>query len=768
MKRASAFTIVVLALWSAASALAQPSQPNLIIELERLANTGSVLMIAAHPDDEHTALLAYLAQGRKLRTGYLSLTRGEGGQNVIGPEKGALLGAIRTQELLAARRIDGAEQFFTTAVDFGFSKTAEESLQKWDRSRVVGDIVRVLREFQPDVVLLRFSGTPADGHGQHQASNILGREAIEAAKDPARYPEQGLKPWSVMRVFTMPRGAGAFTVDTGAYNPLLGYSYTELAGISRSQHESQAMGAAQNVGAARTSLQPVGEAPSSGDFIDGIPTGPARLAPQFAALLTKAIGAFDPRRPHEVIPTLLQARRALRSLESDLAARKIRELDEMVARCAGMILEAAVQRPHAVAGGTVPLRIQAINRSPVAIRLDGVDVPGLPAIPAADLPENSLVRKQVDWRVQTPVPTARFRLLVGGEALEIARPLVYRYVDDVLGDRTQPFAVTPPVSVSFSESAILFPSVAAREVPVRVQAYSDAVEGTVALQLPAGWPAQPAQRFRIDKNGGAVTLRFRVTPPHRFTAPNIRAVATVHGVAVDQSVVIVRYPHIPTQTVLQPAVARFTRADVKVLARSVGYIPGAGDEVPAALRQIGCEVKIITADELASGSLAGYDAIVTGVRAFNVREDLRANVERLNEYVRKGGTLVVQYNTADDVLGQLGPYRFKVGRGRVAVEEAPVRIVDASSPVLRGPNAISAADFEGWVQERGLYFPSEWDSKLQSVIASNDPGEKELAGGILYAKHGEGAYIYTSYSWFRQLPAGVPGAFRIFANLLSQ
>jgi hypothetical protein len=404
------------------------------------------------------------------------------------------------------------------------------------------------------------------------------------------------------------------------------------------------------------------------------------------------------------------------------------------------------------------------------MRLESVNIAGAESIPAVDLPENAPVRKQIDWRVQTPVPTAQFRILTGGEALAVERPLVYRYVDDVLGDRTQPFVVTPPVSVSFADSAVLFPDATRRDVPVRVQSYAGgAVEGKVMLELPAGWSVQPLeQAFKIEKDGGAATVRFKVAPPVESAAPTVRAVATVGGTRTDSSVVVIRYPHIPTRIVVQPATTRFTRADVRVLAKTVGYIPGAGDDVPAALKQMGCDVKIVTPDELAAGTLDRYDAIVTGVRAFNVRSDLRANIGRLNDYVRNGGSLVVQYNTTDDILGQLGPYPLKLGRGRVAVEEAPVRVLQPDSPVLRGPNAISARDFAGWVQERGLYFPSEWDGRLQTVISSNDPGEKELPGGILYGKYGDGAYIYTSYSWFRQLPAGVPGAFRIFANLLSQ
>jgi hypothetical protein len=530
------------------------------------------------------------------------------------------------------------------------------------------------------------------------------------------------------------------------------------------------MGSAENVGTALVGLQILGEGPASGDFLEGIPTGPARLSPQFAALMTKAIGSFDLRRPHEIIPTLLQARRTLRSLEGDLAARKLKELDELVVGCAGMLLEAAVQRPYATTGAKVPVRIQAINRSPVPMRLDAVEIPGMDTLPPADLPDNTLLRKQLTWNVQTTVPVAQFRILAGGEALTIERPLIYRYVDKVLGDRTQPFAVTPPVSVAFAESSVLFRDATPREVPVRVQSYAGTgVEGKVALELPSGWSAQPPeQAFKIDTDGGSVTLRFKVAPPSASAAPTVRAVATVNGTRYDSAVIVIRYPHIPTQTLVQPASTRFTRADVRVLAKTVGYIEGAGDDVPAALRQMGCDVQIVTPDELAAGSLGHYDAIVTGVRAFNVRSDVRSNVGRLNEYVRNGGRLIVQYNTNDNALGQLGPYPLKLGRDRVSVENAPIHILNPDSPVLRGPNAITARDFEDWVQERGLYFPSEWDPKLQTVIASNDPGEKELPSGILYGKYGEGAYVYTSYSWFRQLPAGVPGAFRIFANLLSQ
>jgi LmbE family N-acetylglucosaminyl deacetylase len=772
MKRALRPFATVLVLWLAASALAQPSAPspakNLQLAIERLANTGSVLMIAAHPDDESTSLLAYLALGRRVRTGYLSLTRGEGGQNVIGPEQGALLGVIRTQELLAARRLDGAEQFFTSAVDFGYSKTAEETLQKWDRDRVTGDTVRIIREFQPDVVILRWTGTPADGHGQHQAAGIIGMDAVLAAAKADRYTSQGLKPWTTQRVFVFQRKDGPVPVEVGGYAPLLGYSYTEIAGMSRSRHESQAMGTAQSVGPSRVFLEPVIPKKVSGDFLDGIAMGPERLSPQVAVFLKSAVAEFHPERPHETIPILLQARRMLRSLSGHLVERKLRELDEVVAKCAGLSIDAVTAQPHAINGARIPIQVQVTNRSPIAMKLEAVDVPGAATTPGADLPNNIPVRRIVAWNVQTPVPSAQFRFRIGGEPILITRPILYRYVDKVLGDRTQPFAVVPPVSVRFAEPTLIFPSENPRDVNVTVRSYAGPTKGSVSLSLPKGWSSNPETApFKLAADGAEMTLAFRVTPSESKSAGDATAIADT-GVKTSSSVLSIRYPHIPTQTIIQPAKARFVRENMRILAHKVGYIMGAGDTIPDALRQLGCSVTLLTGADLAIGDLEQYDAILTGVRAFNVRDDVRASIARLNDYVYKGGALIVQYNTADDSINTLGPFSIKLGSGRVSVEQAPVQILKPKSVLLNFPNAITPADFDGWVQERGLYFPTQWDARYEAPISSNDPGENPLPGGILYAKYGEGAYIYTSYSWFRQLPAGVAGAYRIFANMLSQ
>jgi LmbE family N-acetylglucosaminyl deacetylase len=721
------------------------------LAIERLSVNGRALMIAAHPDDENTALLAWLARGRKVRTGYLSITRGEGGQNLIGPEQGSLLGVIRTQELLAARRIDGAEQYFTSAVDFGFSKSVDETLAKWGREKTLGEMVRVIREFRPHVIILRFSGTPRDGHGHHQASAVLGREAFTAAADPTRFPEQlkDVQPWQATRllwnVFSFTREqeleaaklSDRLEVDLGAYDPLLGYSYSEIAGMSRSEHRSQGMGSPERRGSAKNYLAHVAGTPAKADLFEGTaPDTPLNIP-------------FDPRKAHESIPYLLEARK-------NIAKDRREEVGEAIALCAGLWLDASAAKPYAVAGSEVPLTKLAVNRSPVKIEWEGTP----------------LTYNKVETRksaVSSP-QAIDFNLTVLGQPLVLKRPVHYRYVDKIRGELTRPFEVGPPVSVRIAEPTLVFASREARKIDVQLLAFAPAQSGSVRLRVPAGWRAEPeSQAFALTAVGQQSTVTFNVTPPVGAAEAELSAVAAVNGKDLSTHVLVIDYPHIPPQTLFEPAAAKAVRADVNVLARNVGYIMGAGDEIPGALRQIGCNVSLLAPADLAQSDLSRFAAIVTGVRAYNTRSDLEANQHRLLDYVHRGGTLVVQYNVLErgGELGNLGPYPFRIGRDRITVEDAPIEVLRSAHPLLETPNRITAADFEGWVQERGLYFPSEWDPKYETVLASHDPGEKPLAGGLLYARYGKGAYVFTAYSWFRQLPAGVPGAYRLFANLLS-
>jgi LmbE family N-acetylglucosaminyl deacetylase len=766
---------ILIAAALATASLAQPNVHGAIetqFALERLNVTASALMIAAHPDDENTAVLAWLARGLKVRTGYLSLTRGEGGQNVIGPEQGRLLGVIRTQELLAARRIDGAEQFFTRAVDFGYSKTADETLAFWGREQVLGDIVRVIRTFRPDVIILRFSGTARDGHGHHQTSAILGKEAFEAAADPTRFSDQlrQLRPWQAKRIvwnafrFTPEQEKeiaalpGRVEVDAGEFDPLLGYSYAEIAGQSRSMHRSQAMGTPQVRGPVKETFAHVAGQPAERGLFDGVQFGWTNAA---GPLLKQAAATFDPRHPERTLPLLVEARPHVGIDHTR------RELDDAVMLCAGLWLDASADRPYAAEGDTVQVRLQAISRSRANVSLTLMAIEGGASQPGGELTYNVPKTATVRWLARAgAVPSARFRVRIGGEDIEIERPIRHRYVDSVRGELTRPLEVVPAVSAAFARRAVVFPSSQPRPIEVQVRAYRDGVAGELPIALPSGWTAEPrAASFKLGRAGEQTVLRFRVTPPESEE----RAEAALPGSTVE----LVEYPHIDPQAILSTPRSSFVRADVKLLVRRVGYIMGAGDLVPDALAQLGCEVTLLNEEDLARGDLSRFDAIITGVRAYNVRRDLRANHNRLIAYLANGGTLVVQYNVLEgrqrdsDALRDIGPFPIRIGRDRISVEQAPVEILRNDHPLLNSPNRITSADFEGWVQERGLYFAASWDPRYETIIASHDPGERPLAGGILFARHGKGSYVFTSYSWFRQLPAGVPGAYRIFANLLS-
>jgi len=830
-KASRSLFLVTLALLLLALALA-PLQaqrelhgyPQLKLALQRLQVLGSVLMIGAHPDDENTALLAYLARGRHLRAAYLSLTRGEGGQNLIGAEQGELLGLVRTQELLAARRIDGAEQFFTRAVDFGYSKSLEETLQKWGREEVLGDIVWVIRKFRPDVVVLRFSGTARDGHGHHQASAVLGKEAAQLAGDPSQYPDQlqWVEPWQPKRVVwnTFSFGAqgfrdtaevaGRLDLEIGHYNPVLGLSYGEIAGMSRSMHRSQGFGAPLRRGSLVNSFVVVAGEPASRDLLDGVDTSWRRVpggAP-VAELLAKAEQQLNPDQPEQIIPLLLEARTRISQLDTWWAREKLPELDEAIALAAGLRLDATVDTGTLIPGKTARLSLQALNRSTYSIRWAAASLSTGETIHIGkSLAYNQPVRQDLDWNVPArwsytrpywlrapkegerygasdpevrglaedpPLLSAVFRLEIDGVVVELRRPVVYRYVDRVEGELEESPAVLPPISLVVPAAPLVFPRAAARDVAVRVVAHTGGVGGTVELELPPAWRASPNQRsFRLDRAGEAATMLFRVDPPAEQQTGWLKGVARLGDTTVGTGVRVISYPHIPKQVVTYPAETRIVRVEAKTLARSVGYVMGAGDEVPEALRQLGCDVTLLGEQELAEANLARFDAIVTGVRAFNVRQDLRAHFQRLLDYVRDGGTLVVQYNVAsggpagEPSTGPLGPYPLVIGRGRVTVEEAPVRFLEPAHPLLAQPNPITQADFEGWIQERGLYFASEWDSHYTPLFAMADPGEAPLAGSTLVARLGKGVYIFTALSWFRQLPAGVPGAYRIFANFLS-
>ena len=794
--------------------------------LAKLNTTGSVLMIAAHPDDENNPLLAYLARGRKLRTGYLALTRGEGGQNLIGPEKGDLLGIVRTQELLQARRVDGGEQYFSRAIDFGFSKTSEEALTKWGREQLLGDVVWVVRKFRPDVIVLRFTGTPRDGHGQHQASAILGKEAFTAAADPKRFPEQlqYVKPWQAKRVmwnvfaFTPQQIKeaealeGKVGMDVGQYDPVLGYSYRQIGAMSRSMHRSQGQGTAEERGAAEQFMITVAGDPAKSDFMDGVDTSWGRYGESASVgkLLAEAEKTFIPEHPEKTIPLLVKAR----ELMTQIAPERVAELDEAIGMCAGVWADVSAERNTVVRGSSVKVQFTVVQRTAAPLKLTEEVLSGesggvTKSFGGKAMPLNQPFREQFQWDVPAsqpytekywlaephsgpvynvpdlklngladspPVMTGKFVFEVEGTRITLRRPMIQRYVDRSRGELTRPVVVVPRVSVSFGEEAVVFPDTQSREVEVALVANAPNLKGDVALEVPAGWKVDPATRpFTLNTAGEQINASFRVTPPEKDDQQRLRAVATIGDERISSGMVTIAYPHFPQQNTFPSAEASVVKADIRTLSKNIGYVMGAGDEVPQALQKLGWNVALLNADALSHGDLSHFDAVVTGVCAFNVRPDLRANLPRLREYMQAGGTMVAQYNgvggspctTNMQDLANVGPYPMKFSDARVTNENAPVQFLAPQSPLMHSPNEITEKDFAGWVQERGLKFAVEWDPHYQPLFEMHDGLEKPLEGSTLVTKYGKGAYVFTALAFFRELPAGVPGAYRIFANLLS-
>jgi len=822
---AAAVLAAVLALPpGAASADSRPrdalSGAELKAAVQKLRVLGSVLYVAAHPDDENTALITYLESDRLLRVGYLSMTRGSGGQNLLGTETGEALGVIRTQELLAARRLDGAEQFFTRAIDFGYSKTAEETMAIWGRDRILSDVVWVIRKFRPDVIVTRFPPDERGGHGHHQASAILAREAFEAAADSTRFPEQlaHVRPWRAKRVLWNvfrvdpatrdPKLPKLLTVDVGAYNALLGRSYTELSAASRSMHKSQGFGAAERRGSVPNYLELVAGEPANADPLDGVDLGWGRVpgGRKVDAILAEAERAFDLATPHAILPILARAHAALRTLGDDLwVTLKREEVAAVMRSCAGLWLEAVALRPEASPGDTVSVSVSILNRSagkatlaeaslgnaPGALRpLSGrslvrnaaVEATATVTIPA-DAPitqpywlrepsekGTNVVRdaSMLGLAENPPALVADFQVEIAGERIAFAVPVSFRWTDRVLGERYRPFEIVPPVTLRPERRVTLFPDARPREVRVLVQSTGKPTTGPLRLELPEGWHATPAETTITLSGDAPAAARFWVRPPAAGGSAVVTASMAVNGVRHARSAETIDYPHIPVTTLFPPAEAHFVRADVKRAGASIGYVMGSGDEVPAALEQIGYRVTPLSDDVIESGDLSRYDAIVVGIRAYNTRPRLVTLQDRLLRYVHSGGTLVVQYNTTEEALqNKLGPFPFQISRDRVTAEDAPARFSTPPHALLRQPNRIGDADFKDWVQERGLYFANPYDAKYETVLSLNDPGEKAMEGSVLYARYGKGAYIYTGLSWFRQLPAGVPGAYRLFANLVS-
>ncbi len=792
------------------------------LALQKLNVLGRVLYVAAHPDDENTNLISYWANGSLFDSAYLSLTRGDGGQNLIGAELREQLGLIRTQELLAARRLDHGQQFFSRANDFGYSKSPEETLRIWDREKILADTVWVIRKFRPDVIVTRFMTEDSPTHGHHTSSARLAVEAFTAAADPARFPEQlrYVQPWKATRIvwntsrffFTtrnIPFDPSAYLgLDVGGYQPLLGKSYPEIASASRSQHKSQGFSVPTERGARTEYFKLLEGAPATKEPFEAIDTTWARVpkATGMAAKIQAVIAAYSPANPAASAPGLLEVRRALAPLaDNNWASQKRNEVDGLIAACLGLHLEAATEKASARPGENLALQAEVINRSTVPVRFLSMRFPVTDETIAVDtdLVAGQLLAKKATAKLPASMPLTQAYWLrqpgtvgtfavedqaliglpenppafpvevtlgIGGEKITYTLEASYRSVDPAEGETIVPLIVAPPVFVEFPKHVFVFSEAKARSFDVRVVASAESFDGEIALEAPAGWKVEPASaKVQIRGAEKEAILLFKIVPPSASSEGMLHASITPAGGTKSpaHSRQRIRYGHIPTQTLIPVAEAKLTRVEMGNNARLIGYLPGAGDAIPESLSEIGAEVKVLGPADMKAASLARYDAVILGVRAYNVQERLDVWSPELIAYAKSGGVVIAQYNTTPTPKAENFPYPLKIGRDRVTDEDAEMRILAPTHPVMTTPNKIGAADFAGWVQERGLYFPNEWDPGWTPILSSNDPKEKPLDGGLLVAKVGDGYFVYTGYSFFRQLPAGVPGAYRLFANMIS-
>ena len=791
------------------------------LALQKLNVLGRVLYVAAHPDDENTYLMAFWANGSLYDSAYLSVTRGDGGQNLLGPELGERLGVIRTEELLAARRIDRGKQFFTRAIDFGFSKTAEETLRIWNHDKILADVVWVVRNFRPDVMVTRFSPEDQLTHGHHTASAILAQEAFMAAGDPNRFPEQlaFVKPWrptglvwNTSPFFFKNRNlpfdpTGLIVLEAGGYNPLLGKAYTEIAAASFSMHKSQGVGSPPRRGERKEYFKFLEGQPMTSSLFDGVDTTWSRVpnSEPVAAEIRQIISEFNPADPPASVPDLLKLRQAMRRIQDDSwILEKTAELDKIIAACLGLHVEASTARETFTPGQTATIKLDAINRSTVPVTLQEIRCPNTGASLKIDaaLPANELVTKDLSCKIPENAPysqpywlrkpgtlgtfTVDDQKLIGlpenppalpveivfqvnGQEVRYIVNTKYRTVDPVAGEVRQALVIAPPAFANVADSVVIFPTNQPKRVSVHVTTATGSVKGELKLAVPQRWEVSPAS-VPIDlKSADAETTgTFTVKPPDQNNEGTLRAIISIEGHDYSFERVRISYPHIGVQTLMPAAEAKLVRADIRNKGNRIGYIPGAGDDVPESLRQIGYSVKILSEPEITAKNLAQFSAVVLGIRAYNTQDRISNWLPELFDYVKQGGVVITQYNTLAELrTNQLGPYPLEISHARVTDENAEVRILAPNHPLMTSPNKITSKDFEGWVQERGLYFPSKWDPAWTPILSCNDPKEKPLDGGLLVAKSGKGFFVYTSYSWFRQLPAGVPGAYRLFANMLS-
>lgn len=809
-----------------AQAPAKPNSAEIYAKIEKLNFLGSVLYIAAHPDDENTRLISYMANAQKARTGYLSLTRGDGGQNLVGPELRELLGVIRTQELIEARKVDGGEQFFSRANDFGYSKVPTETLKTWNKKEVLADMVYIIRQFQPDVIVTRFDyRTPGTTHGHHTSSALLAQEAFDISNDKSIFSDQInlVETWQPKRMyfntswwfygtkdkFDSADKTNLINLSTGTFYQSLGKSNQEIAALSRSRHQSQGFGTSGARGDDMEYLEFIkGEKPADKtNLFEGIDTSWNRVegGKEIAVLVSKIRNEFDFKNPSASISDLAKAYQMIQNLKNEHWKQvKSKEIKEIISASAGLYLETVAENQSSTPDSDLGLTIEAVNRSDVKMKLESITI----------LPENRIVsqnlnlKNNVNETVQIDIHLPKtleytapywlkdegtvgmyrvneqknigkpdiirevktiFNMNIGGIVIPFERTVIYKFNDPVTGEVYRPFDIEPLVTTSFTDKVKIFNTNGKQSVVLKVQSGAAKINGTLKLDVPSDWKVSPESLpFTIDLKNETKSYTFEVTPPKVSSEINVKAIATINGNSFEDEKLMITYDHISHQQVLQPSVGKFIKLDIKTGKEKIAYIMGAGDDVPTSLQNMGYAVTVVKPAEISASYLRNFDVIMMGIRAYNTVNELEFKQSILLDLVKEGKTMIVQYNTTGKLVTEnLAPFPLRLSRDRVTEEDAAVTFLAPNHPVLNKPNKITSKDFENWVQEQGLYYPDQWDKTFVPIISSHDENESPKNGALLVAPYGKGYYIYTGLSFFRELPAGVPGAYRLLANLIS-
>lgn len=802
----------------------KPNSAEIYNQIKKLNFLGSVLYIAAHPDDENTRLISYLSNETMARTGYLSLTRGDGGQNLLGSQLREELGVIRTQELIEARKIDGGEQFFSRANDFGYSKSPEETLQIWDKEKVLADIVWIIRNFQPDIIINRFDHrTSGNTHGHHTASAILSVESFDLSNNPSVFPNQLklVQPWQVKRqFFNIPWGdygfnkqidttkkSNLFTLQTGVFYPYKGKSNQEIASLSYSSHQSQGFGCTEYCGDDTVYLELInGDASKDKSTIfEGIDTTWNRVqgGKAIGELISNILQKFDLTNPSASISDLTKAYSMIQSLnEKHWKTIKLEELKKIIASCAELSLEAISQNQEATPGSVIKIKLEALNKSDISMQL--ISIKTLPE--QKTLSQNINLKKEIPeyldldillpqnieytqpyWLIEKRtegmytvadqknigapdiIKTVKiiFNIQINGIEIPFEKMVIYK--DPTKKKIENYLEIVPEVTTTFLDNVSLFKDNTTKTISIKIKAGKDSVKGNLQLELPKNWSVSPKFiPFDLDKKDKEQVVYFEVTPPILNEEIVAKSIITINGKKYNENQIFIDYNHISKQQILKPSESKFIRLDLKTNDEKIGYIMGAGDEVPNSLKQMGYKVTLIKPEEITLEKLDSFDVLVTGIRAYNTIQALAYKQTILFDFVNKGKVMLVQYNTINDILvSNIAPFPLEISLDRVTEENAEVQFLTPNHPVLNYPNKITSNDFKGWKQEQGLYYPKVYDNAFTPILSSNDKGETPKKGALLIAPYGKGYYIYTGLSFFRELPEGITGAFRLFANLIS-